>query len=215
MRGWIATILIGLLPLSGLAQPASAPAPAPGAGSAAPGTASPAQLAQQERMRSCNAEAGTRKLNGEPRRSFMRECLAAPHPAGDAATPTPPATNAAPQTQQDRMRSCNAQATSRELAGQPRRDFMRGCLSGPTTPAAAAPAGSTPAAGRNGAVASNAQTYTTEAAAKAGCGEEPVVWGNSDSRIFHLAGSRLYGHTQNGAYLCRGPAELAGYRAAR
>ncbi|MCW8084691.1 PsiF family protein [Sabulicella glaciei] len=36
---------------------------------------SPAQRAQQERMRSCNAEAKSRSLSGEQRQGFMRTCL--------------------------------------------------------------------------------------------------------------------------------------------
>lgn len=44
---------------------------------------SAAQQAQQERMRSCNAEAKARGLSGDARRPFMSDCLkgAAP-PAG-------------------------------------------------------------------------------------------------------------------------------------
>ena len=34
------------------------------------------QLAARERMRTCNAEARTNNLHGEPRKAFMRECLA-------------------------------------------------------------------------------------------------------------------------------------------
>ena len=36
---------------------------------------SPAQQAQHQRMRSCNADARTRELRGDPRKSFMRQCL--------------------------------------------------------------------------------------------------------------------------------------------
>jgi hypothetical protein len=35
-----------------------------------------AQLAARERMRNCNAEARTNSLRGDPRKTFMRECLA-------------------------------------------------------------------------------------------------------------------------------------------
>ncbi|MDJ0388087.1 PsiF family protein [Roseomonas sp. E05] len=36
---------------------------------------SPARLAQQERMRSCNATARSQNLHGAPRKEFMRGCL--------------------------------------------------------------------------------------------------------------------------------------------
>ncbi|HZH47153.1 MAG TPA: PsiF family protein [Roseococcus sp.] len=35
----------------------------------------PAQHAQQQKMRACNADARTRELRGDPRKAFMRECL--------------------------------------------------------------------------------------------------------------------------------------------
>lgn len=42
---------------------------------------SAAQLAQYEKMRRCNATAKEKALKGDPRRAFMKECLAK-HPAG-------------------------------------------------------------------------------------------------------------------------------------
>lgn len=38
---------------------------------------SPAQQAQQERMKSCNAEAKTKALKGAERKAFMSDCLKA------------------------------------------------------------------------------------------------------------------------------------------
>ena len=38
---------------------------------------SPAQQAQQEKMKSCNAEAKTKALKGAERKTFMSECLKA------------------------------------------------------------------------------------------------------------------------------------------
>ena len=38
---------------------------------------SPAQLAQQQKMKSCNAEAGKKELKGDERKKFMSECLKA------------------------------------------------------------------------------------------------------------------------------------------
>jgi len=37
---------------------------------------SAAQKAQQERMRDCNAQAKAQSLHGDPRKAFMKECLA-------------------------------------------------------------------------------------------------------------------------------------------
>ena len=38
---------------------------------------SPAQLAQREKMKTCNAEASQKELKGEERKKFMSECLKA------------------------------------------------------------------------------------------------------------------------------------------
>ena len=38
---------------------------------------SPAQLAQQEKMKSCNAEAKAKAFKGDERKKFMSECLKA------------------------------------------------------------------------------------------------------------------------------------------
>jgi hypothetical protein len=47
--------------------------------------------AQQERMKSCNAEAGGKSLKGDERRQFMSKCLRASDPQGRVGRdPTPP-----------------------------------------------------------------------------------------------------------------------------
>ncbi len=52
------------------AQPAAA-ASAPAAAASAPNK----KVAQQEKMKSCNKDAGEKKLKGEVRKAFMKECL--------------------------------------------------------------------------------------------------------------------------------------------
>ena len=76
---------------------------------------SPAQLAQQQKMKSCNAEAGKQALKGDDRKKFMSECLGAKE---------------APPAQQDKMKSCNADAGKKELKGDERKKFMSECLKG-------------------------------------------------------------------------------------
>ena len=75
---------------------------------------SPAQQAQQEKMKSCNADAGTKGLKGDERKKFMSECLG-------AKTATPP-------TQQNKMKTCNAEAGDKALKGDERKKFMSDCL---------------------------------------------------------------------------------------
>ena len=77
---------------------------------------SAAQKAQQEKMKSCNAEAGKQSLKGDERKKFMSECLSAKP--------------AAPTTQQDKMKTCNAEAGKQALQGDERKKFMSECLKG-------------------------------------------------------------------------------------
>lgn len=48
-----------------------------GAANAEKKTPSPAQKAQQEKMKTCNAEAGKQELKGDERKKFMSACLKA------------------------------------------------------------------------------------------------------------------------------------------
>jgi hypothetical protein len=57
--------------------------------------------------------------------------------------------------------------------------------------------------------------YTTELAARARCPSDTIVWVNTPSRIYHLSGTRYYGNTRKGAYMCEADARAAGYRAAK
>jgi hypothetical protein len=59
-----------------------------------------------------------------------------------------------------------------------------------------------------------AYQYKTEAQAKARCRSGTVVWSNLESKIYHFAGHKDYGHTQNGAYMCEADATKEGMRAA-
>lgn len=102
---------------------ASAVWAADGSGSAPtaspPATATVKQLSSsQQKMKSCNADAGTQQLKGDARKTFMKSCLSG----------APAATAAAPTTPQERMKSCNAQAKTQALSGDARKSFMKTCL---------------------------------------------------------------------------------------
>ena len=163
-----------------------------------PAGAQPAPTAQQDRMKSCNAEAGTKSLAGDARKTFMSDCL-----AGKTAVATP----AQPQltAQQERMKACNADAAAKNLSGDPRQRFMSSCLSGNTATGASAAA---PVA------ADSSGRFASEASAKRACGGDPVVWANPGSQIFHASGTQFYGKTADGGYMCRAAAEKAGYKLA-
>ena len=103
------------------AAPAAASAPAPEATPVAGNS-------QQNKMATCNKEATGKK--GDERKAFMKECLsnkpAAPASAAPAATPTPAAAPAAGNPQQNKMATCNKEATGKK--GDERKQFMSECL---------------------------------------------------------------------------------------
>ncbi|MEE3623013.1 hypothetical protein UCD39_03305 [Nitrospirillum sp. BR 11752] len=55
--------------------------------------------------------------------------------------------------------------------------------------------------------------YADPAAAAKVC-KSPVVWVNPNSGVYHLPGSRYYGTTKDGFYMCQKAAEAAGNRQA-
>lgn len=108
---------------------------------------------QQTRMKTCNADAKQQNLAGDTRKAFMKTCL-----SGDSAKATPSAVSVTkaesltktelsvtkspgsatpgmnkegkPMTaQQQRMKDCNAEAKAKEMKGDPRKAFMKSCLS--------------------------------------------------------------------------------------
>ena len=79
-----------------------------------------AQKKQQERMKSCNDQAGAKKMEGDARKKFMSTCLKGGSAKKDEKM-TP---------QQARMKDCNKQASDKKMAGDDRKKFMSTCLKG-------------------------------------------------------------------------------------
>ena len=99
--------------------------------------------AQQEKMKGCNKEA--KGMKGDERKAFMSKCLkkdytlkadggsdtkAAPAAKATASAAAPAAAAAAPATQQNKMKTCNADAKTKALKGADRKAFMSSCLKG-------------------------------------------------------------------------------------
>src|SRR6266536_2609560 len=161
------------------------------------GLASVPAAGQQKTAKQCNdewaANKATIQASGKTKKAFVAECRgqapAATAPASKpTAAPARPSTATAPTT----PRSTAAPATQPSTAPSPAR----------TRPAtAAAPT----AAGQ----------FSTETQAKARCPGDTVVWVNLDSKVYHFAGTRNYGTTKSGAYMCEKDATAAGSRAAK
>ncbi len=70
--------------------------------------------------------------------------------------------------------------------------------------------GAKKAAEKKGAAPLGSNQYASESDAKQRCGADPVVWMNLSSKIYHAAGTRDYGKTKRGAYMCKTEADKAG-----
>ena len=109
--------------------------------------------------------------------------------------------------QQKTAKQCNdewsADRAAIQATGKTKRVFVAECRGVPVAArvAAAVPAGK--------------DQYATEAEAKTNCRADTVVWVNSTSKVYHGSGSRSYGKTKTGAYMCEKESAAAGFRAAR
>lgn len=72
---------------------------------------------QQEKMKTCNADASAKGLKGTDREAYMKTCLSKEGSASKG------------NSQQEKMKTCNADATTKGLKGAERESFMKSCLS--------------------------------------------------------------------------------------
>jgi hypothetical protein len=77
--------------------------------------------AQQEKMKTCNADAKAKSLTGDERSAFMKNCLSASGTAAPHKELTP---------QQQKMSACSKDAKAKGLKGDERKSFMSTCLKG-------------------------------------------------------------------------------------
>jgi hypothetical protein len=160
-----------------------------------------------------------------------------------APAPAPAPTNYAPTSGGVKTaKECDAEYSANKAAikasGQKKRDFVESCRAGgsvataPMAPAPAPapttsifpwqkpapetqPAPSTYAPAPAPTAARPVQPMSaSEAQAQASCPGEAVVWLNSKSGIYHFRGTRYYGTTKSGTYICERAAIASGDRAA-
>ncbi len=177
---------------------------------------SAATQAQQKTARACDAEWKANKAaiqgSGKTKKAFMVECRAgteqtavAPkeQPAPVQAAPNQSATDQPAPSQPAPNQAATNQAPAGNSATQPaprQRKAARQPL---------------PSSRRGTAVSAAAGEFATETEAKAHCPGETVVWANTRSKIYHFAGTRSYGKTKNGAFMCEKDTSAAGMRSAK
>jgi hypothetical protein len=145
--------------------------------------------------------------------------------------------SAASQAQQKTAKACEAEWRANKAAiqgtGKTKKAFMIECRAGTGQQAAAGQAQPAPGpqagsptarqgarertarAGRGTVTSAAAGEFATEAEARAHCPGQNVVWANTRSKVYHYAGSRAYGTTRKGAYMCEKDTAAAGMRSAK
>ncbi len=141
------------------------------------------------------------------------------------------------------MKECGAEwqaaKTANTTGGQSWQEFLKGCrtrhagAAAPAAPAPMAPAAApapapmapapvqaslpkpAPVPMKPTAAPTGAGQFNTESEAKYRCPSDTVVWLNTKSHIYHYPGTRSYGTTKQGAYMCEADAVAAGDRASK
>jgi hypothetical protein len=176
-----------------LPKPTSAMPPAPAAPSPPTSTSS-----SQKTAKDCIAEWRANKAGMQARgvteKAYVEQCrvggvmptATSPEPKPAAAAPPPPS------------RPAPTQAAPAPAPQRP----------APTTTATPVPAPSDSATLEAG-------QFADEASAKSRCPSDTVVWVNLPSKVYHFAGTKSYGTTKRGAYMCEKEAIAAEDRASK
>jgi hypothetical protein len=165
-----------------VSTPSAAPVPVPTAGS-------------QKSAKDCVAEWRADKVGMQSRgvteKAYVAQCRTGTTPPfASAPTPPPPAPAPTPS------RTAAPAPTAPPVAEQQR------APAAPVTPSA--PQAST----KDGPSLEEGQ-FASEGQAKARCPTDTVVWVNLPSKVYHYAGTRSYGTTKRGAYMCEKEAVTA------
>jgi hypothetical protein len=189
----------------------------------------------------CRTQLGSGAATTAPTPAAVQPQTGSLFPWQQPASPPPAPTGSTTGRNQSVMRQCGAQWQAAKAAGTTGGatwpQFLKACRGqlasttsapqGGFAPAAPAPApapspaptqsGSLfpwqrPAAPPAGSTASTGAASAQEAQYR--CPGSTVVWVNEHSHIYHFPGTRDYGHTKSGAYMCEAEAQTSGNRAA-
>jgi hypothetical protein len=194
----------------GSAPAASVPPPKPTAATPlAPAAPSPSTStsSSQKTAKDCIAEWRADKAGMQARgvteKAYVEQCRAggaAPTATAPESKPTTPAPAPAPAPKQ-------ATPASTPTPAQP------APKSAPTATVAPTPA-QQPSQPKGG-VTLEAGQFADEASTKARCPTDTVVWVNLPSKVYHFAGTKSYGTTKRGAYMCEKEAVAGENRASK
>ena len=167
---------------------AAAPAATPAAATPAPGAAAPSQKTAKMCQEEWRANRAAYQAGGVTEKAYVDKCRAGETIALPAAPPAP--ATATP-----------AGAPASAPSAKPAATRPSAPAAKPAPTAASAPGG--------------ANEFAAEAQAKARCPADTVVWANLKTKVYHFSGSKNYGSTKEGAYMCEKDALEQGVRAAK
>jgi hypothetical protein len=181
----------------------SAPAPVPAPSQTGTSTS---QKTAKECVAEWRADKAGMQARGVTQKAYVEQCRAG-EATPSATAPEPRPTVAAPAPAPAPSRAAPT-ATETAPAPAPQR-------SAPTTTAAPTQAPvQQPSAPRSTATLEAGQ-FADEASAKARCPTDTVVWVNFPSKIYHFAGTKNYGTTKRGVYMCEKEAIATENRASK
>jgi hypothetical protein len=167
-------------------------------------------IAQQKTIKACQdewrANKAANQASGVTLKAYVAECRGGSAPTQSTVAPSPPVAPAPAPTAAPAAPAPAPTAAPAAPARTPTATAPRGR---PAPESTAKPVPSTPTE------PAGANQFSTEAQAKARCPSDTVVWVNLVSKIYHFSGSRSYGTTKKGAYMCEADTAAEGMRAAK
>ena len=192
-------------------------------------------IAQEKTVKQCQDEWRANKADNQAKgikeKDFVAHCRGAAAAAAPAAAPAQapavprPAVAGKAKTAKECRAEWQANKADNQAKGISQKQYVEQCRTGGVAagpapapaPAAAPPPATTTA--RPPPAASTAPAgagqYRMEAEAKSHCPADTIVWVNLKSKIYHFAGTKNYGTTKEGAYICEREAIAQGDRASK
>ena len=192
-------------------------------------------IAQEKTVKQCQDEWRANKADNQAKgikeKDYVAQCRGTAAAAAPAAAPAqapaapPPAVARKGKTAKECRTEWQANKADNQAKGISEKQYVEQCrtgsvAAGPAPAPAALPAPAPrPTTARLPPAAATAPTgagqYRMEAEAKGHCPADTVVWVNLKSKIYHFAGTKNYGTTKEGAYMCEREAMAQGDRASK
>jgi hypothetical protein len=193
-------------------------------------------VAQTKTVKQCQSEWRANKADNEAKgikeKDYVAQCHGAPTPVAAPKEVAVPPPTTAPKSGKT-AKECGAEWTENKADNEPKgitkKQYVAQCRAGgvaaaptpaqvPAPPVAPAQKRATTTIAPPPAAPiapTGAGQYRTEGEARGHCPAETIVWVNLKSKIYHFTGTKNYGNTKAGAYMCEREAMAQGDRASK